>query len=190
MQTEAITLDRQRARELFQKYRAHRHYSTPIDHEIQRIYHHIAQGRIVIKALDSIRAAGLGGDELPKLAIVRADAADCFLALKFDGGARFACKQWSRDHETRTFVELPAGTFPPTRSTRRARAQVPLIPVDVRPKRGLANYHILFEAEWGPVPPKDPMLLRRIGKADVWLVLAAWDLTEVERAVLAGRLAN
>lgn len=36
--------------------------------------------------------------------------------------------------------------------------------------------------------PKDPYLLRRIGKGDMWLVVAAWDLTEVERAALATRL--
>lgn len=32
------------------------------------------------------------------------------------------------------------------------------------------------------------MLLRRIGQADLRVVCAAWDLTEVERAVLAGRI--
>jgi hypothetical protein len=32
------------------------------------------------------------------------------------------------------------------------------------------------------------MLLRRIGRADLWLVVAGWDLTEVERAALSTRL--
>ena len=68
------------------------------------------------------------------------------------------------------------------------KAQLPLIPVHLRPKRGLENYHILWEAEWEPIPPRDPYLLRRIGKADLWLVVAHWDLTEVERAVLATRV--
>lgn len=44
--------------------------------------------------------------------------------------------------------------------------------------------------QWQRVPPRDPFLLRRIGKADLWLVVAMWDLTEVERAALATRLSN
>lgn len=46
---------------------------------------------------------------------------------------------------------------------------------------------MLFEAEWRPEPPKDPALLRHIG-GDLYSVVAVWDLTELERAVLAGRL--
>jgi hypothetical protein len=190
--TETVTVDRVEARALYRKYREHQHYSTPIDHEIQRTYQLIAQGRVVIKALASIAAAGLGADGLPKLAIIRADATHCFVWLHRDGSARFSMSQRSCDRHTRTFVETPAGSFtpePPSRWGGNAhRAQVPLVPVHLRPKRGLANYHILFEAEWSPVPPKDPLLLRRIGQADLWIVLAAWDLTEIERAVLAGRI--
>jgi hypothetical protein len=66
-------------------------------------------------------------------------------------------------------------------------AIVPIVPVYLRPKRGLANYHVLWEAEWRRIPPHDPMLLRRIG-GDMWLVVAQWDLTEVERAALATRI--
>jgi hypothetical protein len=66
-------------------------------------------------------------------------------------------------------------------------AIVPIIPVHLRPKRGLANYHILWEAEWTKRYPVDPYLLRRLG-GDAWLVVAAWDLTDVERAVMSSRL--
>lgn len=65
---------------------------------------------------------------------------------------------------------------------------MPLIPVHLRPRHALDNYHVLWEAEWSRVVPRDPYLLRRIGNADLWLVLAAWDLTEVERAALATRV--
>jgi len=67
---------------------------------------------------------------------------------------------------------------------------VPLIPVHLRPKRGLANYHILWEAEWRRLPPVDPLLIRRLGKGDLWVVVAAWDLTEVERAAIAARMSS
>jgi len=66
-------------------------------------------------------------------------------------------------------------------------AAVPLIPVHLRPKAALSNYHILWEAEWTKRYPVDPYLLRRFG-GDAWLVVAAWDLTDVERAVMGSRL--
>jgi hypothetical protein len=104
---------------------------------------------------------------------------------------------WARDAHRHTYIDLPTDSFP-RRSAKWGRhfaAMTPLVPIHLRPKPrqgnpqgALANYHILFEAEWRPVPPKDPLLLRRVGQADLWVVLAAWDLTEVERAVLAGRL--
>jgi hypothetical protein len=190
MNVQPVTVDRETARGLFRKYKEHRHYSTPVDLEIQRTYQLISQGRVVIQALAEIAKAGVGDDHLPKLAIVRANARTCFVNLRHDGGARFTVKRWPRDHETRTYVDLPSGSFPPPQRQRfsAAEAQVPLIPIHLRPQRGLANYHILFEAEWTPIPPKDPLLLRRVGQADLWLVLAAWDLTEIERAVLAGRI--
>lgn len=194
MQTETIALDREAARELYLKYRAHQHYAKPIDLEVQRTYNAIAKGRVVVKALDSIVKAGVGDDHYPKLAIVRADAEYCWLDYRRDGSAVMSQERFYRPMHTRTYIEFPAGSFPRRPDTRPAyfeasrQAMVPLIPLEHRPKRGLANYHILFEAVWHPSPPVDPMLLRRIGLADLWVVLAAWELTEVERAVLAGRV--
>jgi hypothetical protein len=192
METQTITLDRDAAREMFRKYQEHRHYATPIDQEIQRTYSAIAKGRVVVRALASIAAAGLNDEGLPKLAIVRADVERCHLNLRFDGGARFSSHPWPQENHRRSYIDMPAGSFPEATSRHRAyaaQALVPLVPIHLRPRRGLANYHILFEAEWRQIPPKDPLLLRRIGRqADLWVVCAAWDLTEVERAVLAGRL--
>ncbi len=68
------------------------------------------------------------------------------------------------------------------------RAIMPLIPAHLRPRQALENYHVLWEAEWSRVVPRDPFLLRRLGKGDLWLVVAAWDLTEVERAALQSRV--
>jgi hypothetical protein len=65
---------------------------------------------------------------------------------------------------------------------------VPPVPLSLKPKRGLASYFILWEANWQPEPARDPYLLRRIGRADLWVVLAHWELTEVERAALSTRV--
>ena len=190
MQTETITVDREEARALYRKYKAHQHWSAPIDLEIQRVYGAISNGRMVVRALASIAAAGLGEDGLPKLAIVRADAERCGLYMDSAGGCRFSMRDYQPDRNSRCYIDMPAGTFadPAGKRHRHWQAMVPIVPIHQRPKRGLANYHILFEAEWSKVVPRDPLLLRRIGKGDLWVVCAAWDLTDIERAVLAGRL--
>jgi hypothetical protein len=188
METQTVVVDRQHAQELYEQYRQHRHYATEIDREIQRTYRLIAQGRVVIRARESIRAAGLDADKLPKLAIVRADAKECFLQGESSGSATFCHPQGRWPHaaaDKRIAVEgLPgiAHRWQPW------TAIVPLIPLAMRPRTGLDNYHILWEAEWSKIVPRDPMLLRRLGKGDLWLVCAAWDLTEVEQAALQARV--
>lgn len=188
IETVKMNLDRARARELWRAYKTHQHYEQPIDAEIRRVYQLIAQGRVVIQALASIAAAGLDEQRRPKLAICRADAKECFCDVWTDGHARFSMERWPNLAAHRRRVEVPIGSFSDVRQHASATAQVPLIPIHLRPKRALANYWILWEAEWRKLPPGDPILLRRIGRADMWLVLAAWDLTEAERAALAGRM--
>lgn len=190
METLGIDMDVKQAKELYQSYKAHQHYSEPIDWEVQRTYQLIAQGKVIIKALESIRNAGTGDDNLPRLAIVRADAHQCHLEYHHDGSATMSFKdsRWSERAGIRQRVDFGANSFPRIRQGVHAEALAPMIPLHLRPKRGLENYHILFEAEWRRVVPKDPMLLRRIGKGDLWLVCAHWDLTEVERAALTARI--
>lgn len=186
IQAPRIEMPVKEARELYRKYKEHQHYSEPIDREVQRTYQLIAQGKIVIRALDAIKAAGVDDQGLPKLAIMRATQRECWCTMARNGAAEFRHDGgWRRSPH---LVSFPEGSFP-TRSDRKSgRATLPTIPIHLRPKRGLANYHVLWEAEWTRVPPIDPMLLRRIGKADLWLVVAAWDLTPVEQAALAGRM--
>ena len=191
METDQIILDRLEARKLWRKYQEHRHWSEPIDQEIAWTYRAIAQGRVVIKALSSMIRAGVDAGGYPKLAICRADAQRCYLSYDGRGGVRMASKEWARDNETRCYIDFPEGSFPRPSATHnwaRREAIVPLVPLDLRPKRGLANYHILWEAIWENLPPVDPLLLRRVGPGDLWIVVAAWDLTEVEQAALAARI--
>lgn len=191
MDVQPITIDRGKAHELYQDYQKHLHYSTPVDHEIMRAYYLLSKGRLIIKALDSVAKAGLGADGLPKLAICRADAPACHLTMRTEGSVTMAdTPRWRRNNASpNRWFDWPVGAFAGAHARREATANLPHIPVKFRPKRGLANYHILWEAEWSKVIPKDPFLLRRIGKGDMWLVVAMWDLTEVERTALAARVA-
>lgn len=200
MQTQAVKLDRNEAARLYREYQKHRHWSQPIDDEIRRAYKAIAEGKTVIRALESVTRAGLNEQGLPRLALgwAMAPAVRCF--IRNDGQCEMhtdgmhtpviGSEQW---RATRNYIQFPRGSFPDAaekvrRYSSRGLALLPPIPLHLRPKRGLANYHLLWEAEWEPVPPGDPMLLRRIGKGDLWLVVAAWDLTPVEQAALAARI--
>jgi hypothetical protein len=66
---------------------------------------------------------------------------------------------------------------------------VPLIPPRHRPrKHRLHLFHVLWEVEaWNLAPPFDPALVRHL-RGDAWSVIATWDLTSLERAVLSGRV--
>ena len=190
MDVTTLALDKAKAAELYNEYKAHRHYSTPIDDEIRKTYRAISQGKVVIQAIESIKQAGLDEKGLPKLAIASANVAECRFCGYSDGSGKFTWDPrgaWHR-RDSRRVLEFPSGTFASNNRAVDRRARLPLIPVHLRPRQALDTYHVLWEAEWGPVPPRDPYLLRRIGKADLWLVVAAWDLTEVERAALATRV--
>lgn len=189
MNVDQLKVDPEKARELWQKYQSHRVHQTPADAEIAAIYKRIAQGKTVIRALESIRLAGLNSEGLPKLAIARADMSLCYIHADTNQAAFTESRHfWRRRNESRSkniYVPWPEFKLPNTRYSH--EAQVPLIPVHLRPRRGIANYHILWEAEWTKRYPVDPYLLRRFG-GDAWLVVAAWDLTDVERAVMSQRL--
>lgn len=200
MDTERVTVDKAEALRLYRKYKEHRAYSAPIDWEVQRTYQLLASGKTIIRALASVTAAGLDEEYLPKLALCKASAKTCFLTRFARGSATMSTTNGWRQTKSNAFnwraesFKWPHDSFPmnwdgKSRAMQAEHsAQVPLVPVHLRPKRGLENYHVLWEAEWHKLPPRDPYLLRRIGQADLWLVVAHWDLTEVERAALATRI--
>lgn len=208
MNVASIALDKVQARELYRKYKTHQHYETDLDREVKRTYQLIAQGKVIIQAIEAIKLAGLDAKGLPKLALANATAAACVIRRFRNGSMRMASEHpsarlggWPKErpvvtYHDETFV-FDRDTFPIVQreggkvwraSLTDHRSATPVIPIHLRPKRGLQNYHILWEAQWEPVPTLDPYLLRRIGKADLWLVCAAWDLTDVERAAMATRI--
>lgn len=200
MHTELVKVPRDEAAQLYRKYKEHAAYSGPIDYEIQRCYQLLAKGKVIIRAIESIKQAGLNREFLPKLAIAPATAAACHLQRNKDGSMVMSPDPnfWRRPARLLRFTEetfiFPTESFPMSWDGKRRidrsehKAMMPIIPIHLRPKRGLENYHVLWEAEWARVVPVDPFLLRRIGKSDLWLVVAHWDLTEVERGALSTRV--
>jgi hypothetical protein len=163
------------------------------DRALARGFKEIAAGRQLISLPETIAAGGFDDQQRPRLAIARADTRQVTLH-RAAGFLYFMDQDWWRlrvggqsvnDHYVQVLAEGVE------RNSADFSAIVPLVPPEHRPRRGrgLANlhlYHVLFEAEWRRVAPRDPALLRHLG-GDMWVVLAVWDLTELERAVLAGR---
>jgi hypothetical protein len=155
-----------------------------------------ARGLPVISLSQTIAAGGWFPNGLPRIAVVRADATECWVEVRSWSQNRwsvtFCSEAWDRGRaavgRNRVRVTVP-GPGHYTNREWHASTIVPLIPPQHRPKRGrLGRFHVLWEVEqWTPEPPRDPALLRHI-RGDLWAVQAVWDLTELERAVLSARL--
>jgi hypothetical protein len=168
---------------------------TVEDDAIRAGYRAAARGLPVISLSAAITAGGWFSDGLPRIAVVRADATECWVRTGWGNGPQWDVvysdqrseSGWAAVGRHRVAVGLDA---PSAVTNRRhgARTVVPSIPPDVRPRRTrLHRFHILWEVEqWDPTPPVDPALLRHL-RGDLWTVEATWDLTPLERAVLAGR---
>ena len=184
MNIQPLNVDALHARAALREYKANRSVYDRRDWEIERIYRQIAKGKTVISVNDAIVGAGLDEKRRPRLAICEAHAVQVVCDCHGDTavfGVHDPAKG-SLDRGTgRLTIQWPGvGYFRP------GIAALPRIPPQHRPASGtLGNYHILWEADWHDIP-RDPYLLKRIGK-DAWVVLAVWDLTDVEVNVLRAR---
>lgn len=176
MNTATLNVSVQDAATALREYRVHRNTYDERDWEIERIYRAIARGKKVISVVESIKTAGLDDLKRPRFAIARANAELCRCSRERDALTFKTAESWT----SRGGINVP---WPGMVYGSSLRAIVPRIPPQHRPiAKSLASYHILWEADWEEIP-RDPMLLRRIGK-DAWVVLAAWDLSDVEMNVL------
>ena len=191
MELHRIKMDPAEARKAVREYRrSRRRWEGPEDEQIVRGYEALAKGRQLISLQAALRTAGLDEAGLPRVAVCRADARWCFTeGVQRDGSVIFRMDRVSPSRDETRRLKLPASTFPsPTQVTwETKRAMVPIIPAPLRPARSLSRYHILWDVEWRPMPPEDPALLEHVG-GDLYTVVAVWNLTPLERAVLAQRL--
>jgi hypothetical protein len=143
---------------------------------------------------------------LPKLAVCKADAAFVYtLGVQSDGALELVDSLHRRYDYRSGQIRFPGRTFPTpegytsgsdlvgTWASTAWTAMVPIVPPKHRPPKSstLASYLVLWEVDdwrWHsvPRPPGDPALLKHLA-GDLYLVLATWDLTELEQLVLSGR---
>lgn len=204
MQTVTIQKDRWRARDEYQQYRKAvrvRRSSLKSDLErrlwdedeaLRRAHLELARGFKVLDLAATMKQAGVFfATSLPKFAIIRADQTECFCRVERSGVCHF--------HPSRGYTigvgpknlhfRFREGIFPPVREELTGRAMVPSVPPSLRPAGDLSRYYILWEAVWTREPPADPLLLKRLSP-NLFSVLAAWDLTDLERAALNSRFVS
>jgi hypothetical protein len=165
-------------------------------------YQLLAEGRVLVDVGIAIREGGFDSQMRPRLALARADRKQ--VAFSWRSRSELATFNTAIDLRRPQMIEEvnmnrrhgQTIKYSDGRTWERdvtGYALVPMVPADIsfggyKP----AECHILWEVEaWADkpilaVPPVDPYLLHRVG-GDLFEVLAQWDLTEVERYVMAGR---
>lgn len=211
MDLATIVIDPADAAERAKEYRQAFEQSRSVEDEaMAQGYRAAARGLPIIQLSVVMAAGGTFADGLPRLAVARADAktvrvevahpyrrpedepaprAD--LSFTDDPGSLWWGRGTTARHVGKNGVNVTVrgeqwASAPKQRT--RGQTMVPSVPPRHRPKRGrLHGCHVLWEVEqWDPTPPVDPALIRHI-RGDLWAMLAVWDLTALERAVLAQR---
>lgn len=166
-----------------------------------KAYRYLSQGKRLIHLGHSIRSAGLDEQHRPRVAIAAADRKEVQFAWEGNRstGVFRTKSQWSPGRNSPRFSRgVDMGQ--PNRFKSYPHHQyyyevsgfalVPHVPADVRPRTGqLRDWFVLWEVEeWFDRPqrmtaPTDPLLLEHID-GELYAVLAEWDLTDVERAIM------
>ena len=205
MDVSTITMDPDVAEERLAEYEEACRRSK--DAELAAIrdgYEALAEGTPLLNLQQVIRESPRDEKHRPMLAIARADRRQVGFTWShgaeeahFCANASLSMYQLDRDSTLGVHVNMgEAGPGVETtwgRGASHGYALVPLTPPNVLPQRShLRRYFVLWEVEeWsdseiGVQPDRDPLLLRHLG-GDLYVVHGAWDLTDLERAVMAGR---
>ena len=202
MDVETITMEPNVARETLREYRTAIHKKA--DAEYQSVIdglEHLADNHALI-SLPSVISGAPRDDKLrPMLAIGRADRRQVHFQWRnsrshctFDTSSSFTLNPPSLvvDVDMGEELLLPKDEGGFTRWTTEGFTLVPLVPPAAKKSHALNKCWVLWEVEaWadkriGAQPDRDPLLVQPLG-GDLWAVIGEWDLTDLERAVMAGR---
>lgn len=206
MQVEEIAISREKAKQeldaLKTLFKSHAKIKKDaIYADMKKVYGHMHHGGKVIDIYSIFNTDQLKENGDLKIAICRADARKCYLYKGENGSAVFSHKPFTGWQPTaRTTykdIQLPPGSIEwhKTKWNRvkndKQKTIVPIVPPHIlveELKRSLGSYCILWEVEdWKIEPPRDPILLKKL-TANLYGVLATWDLTELERAIIKANI--
>lgn len=151
---------------------------TAQDQEILRAYKSIAHGGRVINMKATLEAGGFDKEWRPKLALCCASATTVRLR-GYPGSTEF---RWDHRYYNRSSTCIVGWGHNTNVGTVESWATRPFIPPYIRRAR-MAKYFILWEATWHDIPKGDPYLLEKIDD-NLYRVVAAWDITPLEAAIL------
>lgn len=183
---------------------------TTEDEQCKRIYRAIARGNRVVNLCEAMRLAGTDHLFRPRLAIARLSTLQQQVDFRWRdkrpvfGNPWGARGNWNDREEGifQTRVVLPEWTFPRNdvghltgilgtnaeeRNVFSVHAAIPAIPPKLRPTHP-QTYHILWEVDnWvaGSTTPehsRDPLLVKHLASW-FFVIVAEWDLTDIERQV-------
>lgn len=178
--------------------------------DMKKCMYQLSQGRALIDIYKVMEKAGVNKTYQPRLAIARADWKEVFFTKKDSGRGFFAgdSKDWY--DKSKGEIDMPPETFcqwlrikdditMSDKSIRKAerrwdietpkiKTKVPIIPAQLMPEGELSEYYILWEPKtWEELPEqKDPLLLKRITE-NLFVILSAWDVTELEQSIISSR---
>ena len=201
MQIEQHSLSQEKAKELWKEYREaiKQNKSDKFLQDMKKVYNQLKCGRKVVDINTIVERGGITKNFEPKIAIALASSKNVHCTYRASGKvlyqnslgyfrnmidietAQETLPQLPIEHQEKDWNNRPDGK-------KRLTAPVPQIPASLRPKGKLKNYYVLCEVDkWKPEPPTDPFLLRRL-TPNMFVVLAAWNLTDLEKAVMKGRV--
>lgn len=155
---------------------------TVQDQLLVKAYRTLVRGGKLIDLHESFRISGCDEEGRPRLAFCRADASRVDFSC---GDPPRSDVNFRSDVGRHSDFFFPCYVFPGIKkNVGTQRARVPIIPPEHR-RSNLGQFRILFEAAWNQVT-EDPMLLEPLG-GSIYRVIAHWDLTVIEQAVLRGR---
>lgn len=209
MNVATLAMPVEEAREKLEEYKNGLTLRNDEEYErLVRAYGALAKGTSLVVLSQVIAKAPRDEKLRPRLAIGRADRRQVHYERARNASAfeTFSTRNGWRERSLDTLLSVPvveaftpayprSQFSPPDQwrdSTIQGYAIVPIVPPAVRGRRALNTHFILWEVErWadqriGSTPDRDPYLLQRIGD-DLYAVVGEWDLTDVERAILADR---
>ncbi len=188
-----IEMSKEEAEKMFNAYQEaieNRKHTEKYLEQLKDAYGFLKEGNAIIDIYTVFQETGTNEKGLPKLAISRADKPMVYITSQKNFGYK---EKQGFGSALKGDIILPNSVFPNMlkfKSDQCFKTKVPIVPAPFLPKEPLSKYYILWEVgSWEEeiTPPRrDPFLLKRISK-NLFAVIAAWDLTELEASLIRGK---